>query len=729
MMPCLSPTPPTIQRPRRGAAPRAAALLAAWLACAGSPGPAQPPQPAVKSDGEKAGVQADFKWLRGSASAVLVLEPPPLKGVRRWAIDSPRHRGAIHVLAVAPDGARAATGGADGVIRIWNLETGSLEKALVAHSFHIYKMAWSPDGRLLASHGWGDQTTRLWEVATGKEMRAMKSIGVLMTLAFSPDSRQLAAGNYGSGQLFLAPGLDDYQQVTELGTTISLIEWCPDGQRLAVLAGDNPTTVVDASGGRRVFDLDHPPEERPVAIVWAPDGKTFATASAQAITIWKTEDGAQVLRVAATQPFTDVAWSPDGSRLLAATARGGEFYSAADGKPAGKHPAATRIEWAPTTDRIVSLTTTRLDVWTPDGKNVVSIDAGGTQAPIFQAGRPVITGVGQPVLTTWNPKTLARTHRLEGHGASVTATAWSADGRKFASGAADGKVILWDVAAGRQLHAVAGHKAAVMRLAWSPRGDRLASAGADRSVRLWTDDGAAGPAMEGLAAAVTALAWAPNGKQVAGGGHDGKVVIWQASSGAEERSLETPAGIASIDWASVGNTPAIACGLVNGGILVLNAATGALLARVSVEDVLRYPVESIAWMPGQQPRLLTSRFFLTQVWDVMAGDTVARQIVPGGAPSVRPTAGGSLAVARAADRTVRFWDPASGSLRGVLLEDGDSLVGILPSGDVTFDADAPPLLIAIVETEAGQQTISLDDLKKTYGWKNNGTMLKLPTKN
>jgi hypothetical protein len=114
---------------------------------------------------------------------------------------------------------------------------------------------------------------------------------------------------------------------------------------------------------------------------------------------------------------------------------------------------------------------------------------------------------------------------------------------------------------------------------------------------------------------------------------------------------------------------------------------------------------------------------------VAQGDAVARQIVPGGAGTVSSAAGGALAIASAADRTVRFWEPAGGTLRGTLLEEGDALAAVLTTGDVAFHKDSPPNLIAVVETKAGQETMSLDELKKKFGWKNNGKMLKLPAKN
>lgn len=93
------------------------------------------------------------------------------------------------------------------------------------------------------------------------------------------------------------------------------------------------------------------------------------------------------------------------------------------------------------------------------------------------------------------------------------------------------------------------------------------------------------------------------------------------------------------------------------------------------------------------------------------------------------TAGGSLAGARAADRTVRFWDPASGTLKGVLLDEDGVLFGISTGGDVKHDPGEKISLIAIVETQSGQETLSPEAFAKKYGWKNNSKVIKLPMRN
>ena len=79
-------------------------------------------------------------------------------------------------------------------------------------------------------------------------------------------------------------------------------------------------------------------------------------------------------------------------------------------------------------------------------------------------------------------------HILLGHTSWVYALAFSADGRRLATGGWDGSVMTWDVASGRSLSTLVGHEGIVMAVAFSPDGQTLASTGYDQTVRTWNLD-------------------------------------------------------------------------------------------------------------------------------------------------------------------------------------------------------------------------------------------------
>src|SRR5690349_9905300 len=78
------------------------------------------------------------------------------------------HAGAVHCVAFSPDGTAFATGGADGVVRLWSTAPTTQTRQLVGHAGAVLAVAWSPDGASLASGG-EDHMVRVWDVASGQQ--------------------------------------------------------------------------------------------------------------------------------------------------------------------------------------------------------------------------------------------------------------------------------------------------------------------------------------------------------------------------------------------------------------------------------------------------------------------------------------------------------------------------------------------------------------------------------
>lgn len=685
---------------------------------------------APKGDGAVDADRSDIDWAQREGSALLVLEPPALKGVTRWALESPRHRGAILSMALAPDGERLATGGVDGIVRIWNLAEARLEKALSGHTFHLHTMAWSPDGKRLATNAWGDVKLRIWNVESGKMEKEFDKRYHLRSLCWSADGKKLAGGTDGSGRIYVSDDLAEPQALTEIGQGVYAVAWSPDGSRLAVSSQGNPVSVIESSSGKAVYSLEQDMAEQTLAVQFSPDGSLLATGAAKGVGIWNAADGTAKQQINARA--SDVCWSPDGTRLAALSSAGLTAWDATSGKPAWKQDLdGGKVEWSAKTGRLAVVSGIRIGVRDgKDGSEVTTIDAGGETAPIFQAGRPVITGIGTPVLSLWDPVTLKRTRQLEGHASAAMTAAWSRDGKQFASADAGGTVRIWDVKAWEPQHTLEAGKRPVTLLEWSDDGKMLAAGGGDKAIRIWTAAGEPKATLEGQAKAVRALTWAPGNRQLASSAAGGEVIVWDAVKGSKERTIDGSEAVTALAWANFRTGPALAVGGVDGSIRVVNPATGDLI-RVVVDSRRHshYRTDALGWLPGDQPLILSNRFYLSQIWDASTGRTLQRQMAPGAGDAVFPTAGGSLIVSRCDDRTVRFWDASKGSLRGTLLEEGESLVAISTTGDVKFDPDVPPNLIAIIETDTGQQTITLDELAKKYGWKNAGKTMKLPMKN
>ena len=178
---------------------------------------------------------------------------------------------------------------------------------------------------------------------------------------------------------------------------------------------------------------------------------------------------------------------------------------------------------------------------------------------------------------------------LEGHRAAVNTVVFLPGG-EAASGGDDFDIIIWDLARAGLRVRLAGHKGKVMDLAVSPNGRTLASASWDGTVRLWEiETGHALAALDGHGGAVNAVAWA--GDSLFTAGVDGTIVQRDAGGKPLRTLVRHGFGVnrllAGEGW--------LAYGAVDGGTMIVNIATGEVIADLSAG---RRPILALAAAPG-----------------------------------------------------------------------------------------------------------------------------------
>ncbi|MEH1935981.1 MAG: serine/threonine-protein kinase [Nostoc sp.] len=210
--------------------------------------------------------------------------PKPLKG----------HSSDVNSVAFSPDGKTLASGSDDKTIKLWNLASGQEIHTLEGNSDWIWTVAFSPDSKTLAS-GSADKTIKLWNLETGKLIRTLEghSDGV-SSVAFSPDGKTLASGAASKDMKIKLWNLKTGKLIRTLeGHTngVSSVVFSPDGKTLASGSWDKTIKLWNLETGKLIRTLQGH-SERILSVAFAPDGKTLVSGSKdKTIKLWNLETG------------------------------------------------------------------------------------------------------------------------------------------------------------------------------------------------------------------------------------------------------------------------------------------------------------------------------------------------------------------------------------------------------------------------------------------------------
>jgi RNA polymerase sigma factor (sigma-70 family) len=399
-------------------------------------------------------------------------------------------------LAFSPDGSLLASGPAwDGTqsflrnwafITLWDVAAKRELRRFVGHPVQIRSLAFSPDGKSLASSG-GEPQARTWNVATGSEI----------------DPRP----GHPHGIVALAVSMADGTVFTSGNDDGLVIHW-------------------DTASGRALETLALQ-RERFSHLAVSPDGRTLAIsedtdARNPNLVLWDIA-GHKELRRFKAAPGCELEFSPDGQKL----AMGLSIYDVASGKRVDGFSRNTAIKaW-----------------FTADSRRLISVTRDGVHLWDFVAGVEVKHAV-QANLNTWFNAAVSPDGRLVATGNLSKKQPLGLDD----ADEPDPAIRVRELASGKEIAKLLGHTAQSNNLAFSPDGRMIASvSGAiggenDPALRVW--DVATGRQLRRFSYHPTGanfVAFLPNGRAiVTASGADGMAIVWDVADSAVQRPAEPP---------------------------------------------------------------------------------------------------------------------------------------------------------------------------------------------
>ena len=617
------------------------------------------------------------------------------------------HADAVRAAVASADGKRLFTGGADKIVRSWNLaDTKQPERQFSGHTAAVNAVSISGNGQLLASTG-DDGTVRFWNQSNGQ---STVWLGVheapATSLAFDGSNRVLSASADGSIKLWQPP--TNMGKLLAHPAPVVSAMLSSDGTRLLTGCGDKQVRLWNSTSGK----LERPFTGHALGVLCVamnPSGTQVAGGGAdKTLLLWETANAKEIKRFVLPAAVISLAFAPDGKKLAVGLADNSiHLFDPTMGKEiktiTGHMGPVNSLVFTAKGDRLISASADKsIQVWSlAEGKSEKKLDYGGSVSTVALSKDEarIAAGGANKTVEVWtladgksqvkfatpasvhgvcfspdgsrllvaNDDNKARLYGLDGklveffgHDGPVHAVAFHNDGKSVFTASADKTARSWPLSLAWQ----ARHDGPVRQAIFNARFDRVVSCGDDKTVKIWNAaDGKLVKSLVAHDAPVVGVAVNADATRIVSCGADKTVKVFTLAAKADAKAdnpvtVNLPAPASAVALSPNGRYLAVAVEEKSRArVLVLDAATG--------KELLVYAdrtgaILSLSFLADNRTLISAGTDKVVRLSDMNLISTFDAS--SGGVASVAISSNGSQVLSGGADKTVKLWDAAKGQI-------------------------------------------------------------------
>jgi WD40 repeat protein len=572
------------------------------------------------------------------------------------------HYASVRSVALSPDGKLAATGSADKTIKLWEVATGREIRSCLGSVGTVHQLAFGPEGKQLASID-AEYKLKLWEVETSREMCTIKlADDEILSVIFSPDGKSLVTGTEKNHVIIwdietgneirrIKPDTADIPMQKSFGyPTAQTVDISNDGKLLLTGSNDRTAFLFDFRSGKQLKKFKGDRTSCTSCMISAsfnPDAGQIVIGRMDSVFIWDVESEKVIRKMEGRRGSWDEAYFSHDGKYVASTIFGETYiWNAQNGKQitqlSGHLSDIRSICFNPVSNLILTGSDDRTaKLWRVPG---------GKESLTF---RGYLNDFDEAILSDNYMYWVAFINEIK----------VSPDGKSVAIGNTGNNAKLMDFETGKVIRTFRGHESIVISIDFSPDGKYLATGGADGTAKIW--DTETGEMIRSFPEKTSnipyfSIDFSPDGNYLATGSWDGRVRVWDIKNGTILASINAHENVSPYTVQFSHNGLYVISGGLDRKLKLFEIDTGLeikeFIGHTDVVSAVRRHPDGIHILSGSWDGK-------AKLWDLASGMQVKRFLAHDAriqAVDFGPE--GKYMVTGSDDNTAKLWDVEEGTL-------------------------------------------------------------------